>query len=96
LPDTLRFEWDPRKAAANRAKHKVSFQEAVTAFRDPLGRITDDPRHLEDEDRYVLLGQSERQRLLAVMFTERGEAIRLISARKATRRERRNYEKSKS
>ena len=96
MPDTLRFEWDPRKAAANRAKHKVSFQEAVTAFRDPLGRITDDPRHLEDEDRYVLLGQSERQRLLAVMFTERGEAIRLISARKATRRERRNYEKSKS
>jgi hypothetical protein len=71
LPDTLRFEWDPRKAAANRAKHKVSFQEAVTAFRDPLGRITDDPRHLEDEDRHVLLGQSERQRLLAVMFTER-------------------------
>ena len=95
MPDTLRFEWDPRKAAANRAKHKVSFQEAVTAFRDPLGRITDDPRHLEDEDRDVLLGQSERQRLLAVMFTERGEAIRLISARKATRRERRNYEKSK-
>ena len=95
MPDTLRFEWDPRKASANRAKHKVSFQEAVTAFRDPLGRITDDPRHLEDEDRYVLLGQSERQRLLAVMFTERGEAIRLISARKATRRERRNYEKSK-
>jgi len=96
LPDALTFEWDPRKAAANRAKHKVSFQEAVTAFRDPLGRITDDPRHLEDENRYVLLGQSERQRLLAVMFTERGEAIRLISARKATRRERRNYEKSKS
>ena len=96
MPDTLRFEWDPRKASANRAKHKVSFQEAVTAFRDPLGRITDDPRHLEDEDRYVLLGQSERQRLLTVMFTERGEAIRLISARKATRRERRNYEKTKS
>jgi len=68
----------------------------VTAFRDPLGRITDDPRHLADEDRYVLLGLSERQRLLAVMFTERGEAIRLISARKATRRERRNYEKTKS
>ena len=73
MPDTLRFEWDPRKAAANRAKHKVFFQEAVTAFRDPLGRITDDPRHLEDENRYVLLGQSERQRFLAVMFTERGK-----------------------
>ena len=64
--------------------------------RRPLGRITDDPRHSEDEERYVLLGLSERQRLLAVMFTERGEAIRLISARKATRRERRDYETSKS
>lgn len=96
MPDTLRFEWDPRKAAANRATHKVSFEEAVTAFRDPLGRITDDPRHSADEDRYVLLGLSERQRLLAVMFTERGEAIRLVSARKATRRERRDHEESKS
>jgi len=95
LPDTLRFEWDPRKAAVNRAKHKVSFDEAVTAFRDPFGRITDDPRHSNDEDRYVLLGLSARQRLVAVMFTERGEAIRLISARKATRRERGDYEKSK-
>jgi uncharacterized DUF497 family protein len=51
LPDTLRFEWDPRKAAANRARHKVAFEEAVTAFRDPFGRITDDPRHSDDEDR---------------------------------------------
>jgi len=68
----------------------------VTAFRDPLGRITDDPRHSADEDRYVLLGLSERQRLLAVMFTERGEAIRLVSARKATRHERRDHEESKS
>ena len=90
MPDTLRFEWDPRKAALNRAKHKVSFEEAV-----PLGRITDDLRHSEDEERHVLLGQSKRQRLLAVMFTERGEAIRLISARKATRRERREYEQKK-
>jgi hypothetical protein len=64
----------------------------MTVFGDPLGRITDDPRHSEGEERYVLLGQSARQRLLAVMFTERGQAIRLISARKATRRERRTYE----
>ncbi len=63
-------------------------------FGDPLGRITDDPRHSETEERYVLLGQSARRRLLAVMFTERGQAIRLISARKATRRERREYEKN--
>jgi len=92
LPDTLRFEWDPRKAASNRAKHKVSFEEAVTLFADPLGRITDDPRHSEDEERYVLLGRSGQHRLLAVMFTERGQAIRLISARRATPRERREYE----
>jgi uncharacterized DUF497 family protein len=65
-------------------------------FGDPLGRITDDPRHSDDEERFVLLGQSDRRRLLVVMFTERGEAIRLISARKATRRERRTYEESDS
>jgi hypothetical protein len=92
LSDTLRFEWDPRKAKVNRAKHKVSFEEAVTVFGDPLGRITDDPRHSEIEKRYVLLGQSARRRLIAVMFTERGQLIRLISAREAARRERREYE----
>lgn len=96
MPEPLRFQWDARKAAGNRAKHKVSFQEAVTVFGDPLGRITDDPRHSGDEERSVLLGQSDRRRLLVVMFTERGEAIRLISARKATRRERRKYEESES
>ena len=88
----MQVTWDPRKAAANHKKHKVSFEEALTVFGDSLGRIVDDPRHSEDEDRFVLLGQSERQRLLVVMFTERGETIRLISARKATRRERKNYE----
>ena len=92
MSDTLKFEWDPRKAAVNRAKPKVSFEEAVTAFGDPLGCITDDPRHSESEERYVLLGQSAGPRLLAVMLTERGPAIRLISARNATRRERREYE----
>jgi uncharacterized DUF497 family protein len=96
LSDTLRFEWDPRKAEISRAKHEVSFEEAVSVFGDPLGRITDDPRHSETEERYVLLGQSARRRLLAVMFTERGQAIRLVSARKATRRERREYEEKRS
>jgi uncharacterized DUF497 family protein len=80
----------------NRAKHKVSFEEAVTAFGDPLGRITDDPRHSEGEERFVLLGQSKRRRLLVVMFSERDEVTRLISARKATRRERRTYEEGES
>jgi hypothetical protein len=90
---TLRFQWDPVKAAGNLAKHGVSFEEASTVFADPLGRIVNDPRHATEEPRYVLLGHSERQQLLAVMFTERAETIRLISARKATRRERRAYEK---
>ena len=88
----LRFEWDPEKAAGNLDKHGVSFEEAATVFGDPLGRIVDDPRHSTDEPRYVLLGHSERQQILAVMFTERAETIRLISARKTTRRERREYE----
>ena len=85
----VKFEWHGPKAAA---KHKVTFQEAMTVFGDPLGRITDDPRHSESEERFVLLGQSARHRLLVVMFTEHGEAIHLISARKATRRERKEHE----
>jgi uncharacterized DUF497 family protein len=89
------FEWHGPKAAANRAKHKVTFEEASTIFGDPLGRITDDPRHSEGEERFVLLGESDRRRLLVVMFTERDEIVRLISARKATRREQREYEEGK-
>ncbi len=96
MPGPLAFEWDPRKAALNLAKHKVSFDEAVTAFGDPLGQIIDDPRHSADEERFVLLGRSGRRRLLVVMFTERGEAIRLISARRATPRERRGHEEGES
>jgi len=67
----------------------------MTVFGDPFGRITDDPRHSEGEERFALLGQSDRRRLLVVMFTEHGETIHLISARKATRRERREYEDGK-
>jgi uncharacterized protein len=92
LQNELRFEWDPLKAAANRTKHGVSFEEASSVFGDPLGLIVDDPRHSLSEKRHVLLGASERHRLLAVMFTEREEMIRVISARKVTRRERKNYE----
>ena len=72
----LKFEWDPQKAARNLAKHGVPFEEAATVFGDPLGRITSDPRHSVDEERFVLLGFSQQQRLLAVMFAEREEAIR--------------------
>ena len=92
----LNFEWDPQKAAKNLARHAVSFQEAESVFGDSLGRITTDPRHSMDEERYVLLGVSHRQRLLAVMFVDRGEAVRLISARRATPRERRDYEQGTS
>jgi uncharacterized DUF497 family protein len=88
------FEWDAAKAKKNLQKHGISFVEARTVFGDPLGRITDDPRHSGAEDRFVLLGLSEQQRLLAVMFTDRGEVIRIITARRATRRERSNYEEN--
>ena len=92
----LNFEWDSEKGAKNLAKHGVSFEEAETVFGDPLGRIVTDPRHSEYEERYVLLGLSHQQRLLAVMFTERPEQIRIVSARQATRRERRSYEEEPS
>lgn len=90
------FEWDRRKAASNRAKHDISFEEAATVFGDPLDRIEDDPRHSDAEQRYVLLEHSQAERLVTVMFTERGEAIKIISARPATRQERRDYDKGKS
>jgi uncharacterized protein len=92
----LRFEWDSAKAAANLAKHAVSFEEASTVFGDPLGRIVGDPRHSEGERRFALLGISRARRFLAVMFAERGESVRLISARRATSRERREYEKNRT
>ncbi|MGH7630188.1 MAG: BrnT family toxin [Gemmatimonadales bacterium] len=86
------FEWDPKKAAANARKHGVTFDEAATAFNDPFGRVVDDPRHSGSEPRAALLAYSQQRRLLAVMFTERSDRIRLISARKATRREHQAYE----
>ena len=88
----LKFEWDQQKAAVNLAKHKVAFEEAATVFGDPLGRITADSRHSVVEERFVILGISEARRLLAVMYADRNDVIRIISARKATRRERKNYE----
>jgi uncharacterized protein len=88
------FEWDPKKASANARKHRVTFEEATTAFGDPHGLIVNDPRHTQAEPRSVLLGFSQSSRLLAVMFTERGDRLRLISARTATRRERRQYEEA--
>jgi uncharacterized protein len=86
------FEWDDKKAALNLAKHKVSFDEACTVFGDPLAITIDDPLHSEDEERFVTLGYSHRGRLLVIIFVERRENIRIISARLATRHERRDYE----
>ena len=88
----LEFQWDPQKAASNLAKHGVSFEEAATVFGDPLGRMITDPRHSWEEERFALLGLSREKHLIAVMFVDRGEAIRILSARRATRRERRDYE----
>ncbi len=88
------FEWDPKKAAANLKHHGVSFEEAVTAFQDPLGKVHSDPDHSISERREILVGHSTQGRLLLVAFTDRKSKIRIISARKTTRRERRAYEKS--
>ena len=90
----LHFEWDPRKAAANIEKHGVGFEEAATVFGDPLGKIVDDPRHSIREKRYALIGRSDQNRLLVIMYTERREAVRIISARDVTREERKNYEEN--
>ena len=90
----LEFTWDRSKAAANLAKHKVSFEEAATVFGDPLGRIISDSRHSIGENRFVLLGSSSKRRLLAVMYVERSEVIRIISARVATAFERSDYEET--
>lgn len=87
-----RFQWDGHKARDNCAKHGVSFEEAMTVFGDALGRIVRDEWHSVGEQRFLIVGESVRRRLLVVMFTERGDAIRIVSARKATRRERRDYE----
>jgi uncharacterized DUF497 family protein len=86
------FEWDDKKAGKNLAKHSVSFVEACSVFGDPLAITIDDPLHSEYEDRFVTLGHSNKNRLLVVVFAERGDNIRIISARLATRRERKNYE----
>lgn len=89
----LRFEWDEDKAASNVAKHHVAFDEASTVFADPLAVIFEDEEHSEHELREIIIGHSLFGRLLLVSFTERGdEVVRVISARKATRRERKDYE----
>jgi len=91
---SLKFEWDRRKAASNLSTHRVSFQEALTAFADPLARIFDDEDHSIEQQREIIIGHSAKERLLVVCFTAQGESVRIISARKATRRERKEYEEN--
>jgi uncharacterized DUF497 family protein len=88
----MQFEWDPEKAQANRRKHRVSFEEAVTVFYDPLSATFDDHGHSVGEQRLITIGFSSRGRLLVVSHTERGEVLRVISARPATAHERKKHE----
>ncbi|MGO9599330.1 MAG: BrnT family toxin [Isosphaeraceae bacterium] len=86
------FEWDDAKAEANERKHGVAFSEAMTVFADPISITAFDPLHSDREDRFLTMGTSIDGVLLVVSHVERGEVIRIISAREATRREREDYE----
>lgn len=88
----LSFEWDIEKAKSNEQRHSISFEEASTAFADPLSLTIHDPLHSEDEERFILIGTSHKNRTLVVVHTERDDNIRIISARKATKKERSYYE----
>jgi uncharacterized DUF497 family protein len=88
----VRFEWDPDKAARNQERHGVTFEEAQRVFEDDLFVVFADPAHSIHEKRYLIMGQSKEGRLLVVSYTERSGRVRLISARPATRRERKAYE----
>lgn len=88
----MEFVWDTEKALKNYRKHGVSFNEAATVFDDPLSVTVADPAHSEDEERYIIVGMSKRRRLLIVSHAERGNRIRIISARELDRDEREEYE----
>jgi len=88
----VQYEWDRKKAAANLRKHNVSFTEAVTVFLDPLAVTFDDPDHSQSERRFITIGTSARNRVLFISFTDRGERVRIVSARHATRKEIHGFE----
>ena len=90
---SLTFEWNKNKAKGNIRKHGVSFEEAATVFGDPLSLTINDPLHSNEEERFIIVGESNKGRLLVVVHTEQGYKIRIISARIATRGEIRTYEK---
>lgn len=89
------FEWDEEKSQINLKKHGVTFEEASSVFASPLSLTIADPLHSDEEDRFVTLGESNSGQLLVVVSTDRGEQVRIISARVATRRERKNYEEDR-
>ncbi len=91
----MEFEWDPTKAESNLKKHGVSFSEASTVFDDLLADIYEDPDHADGEFRFVTIGMSSKARILVVSFVERRERVRIISAREATKKERRGYEEER-
>ncbi|MBW4579261.1 MAG: BrnT family toxin [Tildeniella nuda ZEHNDER 1965/U140] len=88
----MKFDWDENKAVSNLSKHGVRFEEAKTIFDDPLYVDFYDPDHSDEEERYLMIGESSQGRLLIVSYTEKGDSIRLISAREVTRSEREAYE----
>jgi hypothetical protein len=88
----MQFEWDREKAKKNLIKHKVSFDEAMTVFYDPLSATFDDPDHSVGEQRHITIGYSSRSRLLVVSYAEREKTMRIISARPATAHERKRHE----
>lgn len=90
----LNFEWNEQKATINKNKHGVSFEEANTVFADPLSLTIDDPLHSRSEQRFIIIGRSIRQRTVVVVYVERRNKIRIISARLATSREKKTYEEN--
>jgi len=91
-PDRFDVVWDEAKHRSNRAEHELSFPEAATVFTDPLATVIDDPDHSFDERRFLIVGETSGGNLCVVSYTERGDKIRVISARRATPKERRDYE----
>jgi uncharacterized protein len=89
---SLKFEWDAEKAQENIKKHDISFEEAITVFRDTLSITISDKSHSYGEERFIDIGMSEKNRILVVVYTERANAIRIISSRKATKKEIKFYE----
>ena len=89
----IKFVWDPNKAKSNQRKHKISFEEAQTVFYDDFAQLIPDPDHSADEDRFILLGRSGQMRILVVChcYREGDSVIRIISARKATKKEQKSY-----